>query len=213
MSAECTLFGLQENNMSTPHIPLAGKQRAYFWLGLSSTIILSALGLTLVWGVGKILWQFLDFLKTVNAQIAAQIIGTSGTVLAAVIAVVLGQVYSKRRDIREAQRVAKIDTYNAFVKQITDALMDGTPSQIDLKKFYKEFTAKLMLAGSEDVVNAINEWRKSSNTDLKQNFLALDKLLRALRCDLGHNNRRLEKGALVKLYLNPDAQKIAFQDG
>ena len=198
--------------MSSPNIPPAGKQRSYFWLGLTSTIILSAFGLTMVLGIGKILWQFLDFLKTVNAQIAAQIIGTSGTVLAAVIAVVLGQVYSKRRDIREAQRIAKTDTYNAFVKQITDALMDAPPSKIDLKQFHKDFTAKLMLAGSEDVVNAINEWRKSSNTDLKENFLALDKLLRALRRDLGHNNRRLAKGALVRLYLNPDVQKIAFRD-
>lgn len=188
------------------------RERIYFWLGLTSVVVLLAFGLTLVWGMGKLINQFLYFLKSADPQIAAQIIGTSGTVITAVVAVVIGHIYTKRRDIRESQRIAKAETYNVFVKQITAALMDGTPSESVLKQFFKDFTSRLLLAGSEEVVLAFNEWRDSNYADLKQTFLTLDTLLRALRRDLGHSNRGLPKGALVRIYFSPEAQKQALEN-
>ena len=188
----------------------SNKQRFYFWLGFTATFLLLLLGLTLIWGVVKLILQFIDFLRSVDAQIAAQLIGTSGTILAAVIAVVIGQIYTKRRDIREAQRLAKTETYNAFVKNISDIMLDEENKDRNFRPFFKELTSRLMLSGSDDVIKEYNEWRDSSLDNIDNSILTLDKLLRALRKDLGHNNRKLSKGALIGLYLKPVERKKMF---
>ena len=67
-----------------------------------------------------------------------------------------------------------------------------------------------MLSGSDDVIKEYNEWRDSSLENIDNSILTLDKLLRALRKDLGHNNHKLSKGALIGLYLKPGERKKMF---
>jgi len=193
--------------MNVRNNPKGNSVRLNFWFGVVGLVGLLALGLTIIVGVWKIIEQFIAFLKTIDAQIAAQIIGTSGTVLAAVVAVVLGQVYTKHRDLREAHRKVKTDIYNAFVQKITDVLFTGEKKpeeelQNNLITFFREFSTKLMLSGSDRVIKAFNAWREAGHTN-SAIILSTDRLLCELRRDLGHKNRGLKPGDVIKLYLKP----------
>ncbi|MBO1530245.1 hypothetical protein J3492_03330 [Psychrobacter sp. F1192] len=58
---------------------------------------------------------FISYLNEIDASIAAAIIAASGTILTAVLTVVIGQTINKKREIEDAHRVFKIEIYSKFI--------------------------------------------------------------------------------------------------
>ncbi len=71
---------------------------------------------------------------------------------------------------------------------------------IETKKVVKE----LLVWGSAETINAFNEWQRfAAGSDLdprKVNF-HIDKILRAMRRDLGHEDFMMENRGLMKLFV------------
>ena len=145
--------------------------------------------------------------------------------LAAVLAVVVGQVYAKRRELEEAHRQKKTELYKSFVDQTTRVLKEQRKaSKMDprleakLVGFFQDFNAELAMWASPDVLKAYRKWNElaaeASGTDSEgpasaRSILAMDSLLRAFRKDIGLRNRGLGRGDLVQVYLKAgEMQKI-----
>lgn len=185
----------------------------HFWLSLAGFILIIGIIALLLYGIAQVLRQFLAFLKEVDPQVASQIIAASATVIAAVLAVVAGQLISKGREIREAHRQKKTVLYNGFLEMVEEVMKSGDSATAD--KFVdkvRSFNSNLILCGSPDVIQAYHKWNTLAQTLGGENpaaILTVDKLYLAFRKDLGLSNRSLTKGDLIRLYLKPgEIEKI-----
>jgi hypothetical protein len=188
------------------------RDRLHFWIGFAGFLFsLGLVGLTL-YAVFRLLNQFVIFFKSLNPQIATQIVATSGTVLAAVLAVVIGQMITKNREIQEAHRRKKTELYNGFLDEVKKLVKATTTSgeipDQGLVDFFREFNSTLILWGSPKVIRAYHEWNRLAQSQVESGgsakaIFAIDDLFMAFRKDLGHSNRGLKKGALIQMYLKP----------
>jgi len=207
---------------STVTMP-AGRDRVYMWLGFVGVFLVLAAGVLGLYGIWRLLLYLIAALKSLNPQIAAPIIAASGTVLAAVLAVVLGQAYAKRRELEEAHRQKKIELYKSFVDQTTRVLKEERKGgkmdprlESKLTGFFQEFNAELSMWASPGVLKAYQKWNElaatassteSESPENARSILAMDNLLRAFRRDIGLNNRGLSRGDLIRVYLRGGEMK------
>ena len=75
--------------------------------------------------------------------------------------------------------------------------------------FLKEFMQKLLLWGSDDVVREFVAFQKEAmaQADTEEgvrlaSLLALERLMLAMRRDLGHKNKGLNEGDLLRTFIN-----------
>ncbi|MBC8142288.1 MAG: hypothetical protein H7Y38_12700, partial [Armatimonadetes bacterium] len=84
--------------------------------------------------------------------------------------------------------------------------------QKEFVKFFTDFSANLIVYGSQDLIEVYSEWRSSSGkVSGEQNLLNLEKVLFQIRKDLGNDNSQLQPGNLVQMFLTDDAQDLVFR--
>lgn len=143
------------------------------------------------------------------------------TAIASVIVIVGGQQWNKTREIAAAHRIRKIEVYDEFITGLglyflqqdeSSRTKMGASNVDELVKVFQEFTPKLILWGSSDVIAAWTEFRGTMNVDTaseEDRFAPLrmfDNLLKAIRADLDHNDSDLPKSALIKLFLSDPSE-------
>ena len=153
---------------------------------------------------------------SLQKEVAAAIIVASATVLVSVLSVVVGKYYERKRSIEQELRQKKIPMYEEFIRFWFDLFMSdkltGEPmKEKRMLEYFNTFTQKLMVWGSDEVVNIWSNYRRGipvtpSASDALHSMLEFEKLLAAIRKDLGHNNRNLKEGDLLGLFIN-DMQK------
>lgn len=181
-------------------------------LGLPILILIALLALAMGLGWLAVLGvrASVAWVLAQESQIAAAIIATSGPLLAAVLAYVIGQQRSKSREIAEAHRPKKVELYNEFLTEMIKFLHRFRDEDVpkdpnldpELLKFFTSFTKNLMLWGSSGVIGAWSQFRSQAEAGGMNALLKFDDLVRAIRRDLGHRNWMLERGQLVKLILS-----------
>jgi hypothetical protein len=178
------------------------------------------ISIALVGGLGYGLFFFvLNSWRTLvglDKAVIAAIVAASGTVLASVGAVVYSQRRTRKSAIAEAQRPQKIEVYKNFMQFVVDIMRrsmgepvgDSVPTlpQVELEEFFFSFTRDIILWGSPQVISAYNRFRMLPQDAPPANtVISVDHILREIRKDLGHSNRRLHDGDLMKLFLkNPN---------
>ncbi len=185
------------------------------------TGILFVVTLSLIFVAVYALYRFFYFLVSgvlsLDTGVVAAIIASAATVLVSVFSLIYNQRQTKEREIAESHRPKKIKLYKRFMDEaIVGALRlaekeDGKSIydkelQQHLKNFFLQFTADLIAWGSPQVIRAYKEYRKSPNSPYI--LFKVDDMLRAIRQDLGHSNRGIHSGDLIKLFLSdPDKLK------
>lgn len=183
-----------------------------------SLVILIAVLVFGVWGifiVGKII---IVRFSSVNTQILTAIIATSGTIIVGIVAVIIGQQITKKREIQESHRPHKIKIYEEFMEKLTEMLekqKQGKASNSyqksieSMAKHFVKFTREMILWGSPRVIRSYTSFREMGTLEGKhpEILLKTDDMFREFRKDLGNSNRGLRKGELIKLFLS-DPEKI-----
>jgi hypothetical protein len=145
----------------------------------------------------------------ISPEVVAALVAAVATVLGSVATVVVGQNRSKRRELEEAHRQRKVEVYSKFIEGVTDVLRSAAGQgggKLEKSRrfidFFFKFTTDLILWGSPSVISAWSEFRdRAGESAAPQTLQRMEKLLRAIRADLGHDDRQLPEGAVVKLYL------------
>lgn len=151
---------------------------------------------------------FMSFFYEIDTSIAAAIIATSGTVITAVFTVVVGQTINKRREIEDAHRVFKIEIYSKFIDFTINWVFSQNRenchamSQQDLEDYFIDFSKKLTLWASPNVISSWSKFRNNANNANIDALLSIDNIYRAMREDLGNSNKGLGEKAIINLYLN-----------
>ena len=179
-------------------------RRVTFAVGI--LVFLAAMGL-----VG---WALI---KAVEAEPA--VVGSLLTAFSAVIAVVIGQHWQQKLQLRQTHRDEMLPLYAKFVNQIRQAgdtthkeRATGDPGDPtvfpETAKFLEEFKYTLLLRGPAPVIKAVHRFGQAAdeldvNADEKDPsaLLAYEALLRAIRDDLGHDDSSLKEGDLLRLFV------------
>lgn len=164
-------------------------------------------------------------LYNLDKSVAPGSFAAVATILATVGAVVVGKYLEKRHEIASQHRAQKIDFYKEFLKDWFDLLQDypkkgNTPGSGKARSLQQRAvdligrTARdLILWGNREVIASFLTVRDfaasteaASHSDPKI-LLYFEDFLLAVRSDLGHTNRGLKRGDLLRLFIT-DVDKI-----
>lgn len=186
-------------------------QNFFVWLGM----LLLALVFMLIC---LMMFRFAQAIFSVDADVAAAIIGAILTAAGGWGATLYTQKQIKKRESDNAHRQKKVDIYFDFmilVRRIvsgevrSEAKKNAGRSKLPITeaiKSMRKFQTEVMLWSSPSVLNAYQNFQAMfvGNKAAPQMLPAIDKLYRAMREDIGLSNRGLEYDSLVKMYLkNP----------
>jgi hypothetical protein len=172
----------------------------------ASVVLIFVLLLGIVFFFGK---TFLDS----SSEVQAGIISFIGVMLVALYT----HSTTKKREITARHFTEKRKVYLhfiGFIFQLFEAQKKtGGMKESELIKEMTKFKQNLLVWGSADVINAYNDF-ENANEVLENNqqdtstvFFIVEKLYRAIRQDLGHDDSNLPNGELVGLTLNAESKK------
>jgi hypothetical protein len=160
-----------------------------------------------------VLTRFIGFLENANPSVASAVIGTMATLLVAFWSNLYVQRQVKLREIEEAHRPRKTEIYEEFLNVISRQLAASNPlvgsaalGEDELMKYLVKLQTQLILWGSPEVIKAFQAFKTSSSSDI-HSLVGVDKLLRAIRNDIGLSIQGLDSYELVKMYLK-DPQEM-----
>ena len=175
---------------STPGATLKPVRRLGQIVGVIVVIVV------LVGAVGGVVWVVIRGIES-----NPSLVGSLATAASAVIAVVVGRSFDKRRELRQAHRERIAPLYDELIDIIRNV---EERSQEDLAPFFKGLAGQLIMHGPSNVIKAWivfdrHTW-KGDGQD-KEGMEQVENLLRAIRKDMGHGDRNLDFGDLQRLWV------------
>jgi len=162
------------------------------------------------WGVYKLAVYI--FSVNLDPNVVAGLIGAFALILTSVVSVILQKNREQQINIQIEHRNKFGPIYEDFIKNVlirlllADNLGKKPLSHDELVVLMAEFTKNIMVWGSNDVLKAYNKFRKTAQlgTDVKtyDTVLAIEELILAMRKDVGHSNKELNKGDILRLFVN-----------
>lgn len=136
----------------------------------------------------------------------------AATVIAAAFTVTAGRYFERRKEIEAAYRDKKTVIYDQFLVELFRIFLESKVDQAnanqeadpDMVKFLREHHRKLILWSGPQGLKAYSEWYRLLQTSppSAQTVLKLEKFFLALRADLGHSNKGLKEGDILRFILN-----------
>ena len=174
---------------------------------LFSFICLAGL-LYLAWLIGG---YFFALIKGLEKEVLA----ATSTALIGFFGLIYVQWNSKAKEISDSHRPAKIEVYETFFDIVErfmaaevsdDKSLDPESEDLpqELKDQFTKLSRGIIVWASPQVIKAWSEFREkaSESKTPRDTLLAVDKVLQAIRADLGNSNFGLSRGGVVKLYLS-----------
>lgn len=163
-------------------------------------------------------------LSSMDSDIAVAIIAAAATVLVSVISIIVGKIYEAQTSIQEELRKRKTPVYEEFITFIFRVLLGektgSTPTSDEMAKFLSDYNQKMMVWASDSVLREWSAWRHSleqHNALEEPNFVAgliqYEKLILAIRKDLGHKNEGIKKFDILRLFINDLDKVVGTQSG
>ena len=154
----------------------------------------------------------MQVLTSLDSAIAVAIIAASATALVSVLSIVLGKAFEAREIVRREHRERKIPVYEDLIRFMFRVIMSSKtgdiPSEKEMLEFMSDFTQRIMVWGSDDVLAAWVRWRRAVTdpialkADPTKILFLYEELISIIRRDLGHNNENLAKGDILALFVN-----------
>jgi hypothetical protein len=158
--------------------------------------------------------------RTLDSSVAVSVISASAAIVVSTITVVIGKARDARLMVEKETREKKIPVYEELIRFMLRVLMGSktgeAPSELEILKFFADFTQKMMVWGADGVVKSWVEFRRFSvdeNGMAKDPFrgmLLYEAVVRAIRKDLGHQNTGLKEGDILGLFIN-DAHTLVSE--
>ena len=174
------------------------------FFGFMLLIALMAGGYFLLRFLGRKLIDFINLLITASSKLDAVIIVALITAAVTIISGVVSKIIDFKQKRREYLSQKKEEPYAEFINVYFKMQEKVSKNEIylpdemfnDIQKFQK----KLMLWGSNRVVKAWIEYRANAGTDGMNALFYMEKILYAIRKDMGYKN--LGKGKLLSMSIN-----------
>lgn len=164
-------------------------------------------------GLYVLLKSFWSAFNQLNPTVAAGILAAVTTILVSVLSVLTSKHLEQRNNVLKELRDKKAPVYEdllAFIFRILNAQRLGLPSltEKEVVTNFSSITQRLIIWGSDDVVQALYKFRISCTQASIDNrlpglaILAVEELFFAIRKDLGHHNKGLTTGKILGTFIN-----------
>ncbi len=168
-------------------------------IGLLILLVAGALLMVLVRAV-------FGLLGSAEPAVLAAVIVTSGTILVSVGSLIWSNRSQQRQQAQQAQRNRKADAYEELLDYwfwVMRERRNAPPAKRKQRdeKYRATVPQKLITWGSEDVIKEFTAQVGPSGVTEETSMLGFEKLLLAVRKDLGHTNKNLEEGDLLRPFL------------
>lgn len=170
--------------------------------------IVIAIPAAVIWGI----WYIAIRLP---ATVAAPTIIGAGAVIVSVSSIPLTNYFIKVREIERESRRRKAQIYEEFIVFMFKIMGPTKPSEEEMQKKFADFAPKIILWGGSDLLQAWIKVRRihvpsTEGTDM---LLVWEKLLLAIRKELGHSNKGLQQWDVLKVFVNDIDDHIPRDDG
>lgn len=170
-------------------------------------VALATLGLG-IWASFRGIVTLARYLQSVDSDLAVAIIAASATALVSIATVTISKAYERRQAIQQELRVRKTPVYESIVTTLyqvmfASMLNEDALSEDELKRFFAKTTDQLTIWGSDSVLAEWGTFKTQSGSGdnpMRAVFMFEDFLL-AVRRDLGHKNKGLQRGSILKLFV------------
>jgi hypothetical protein len=175
---------------------------------LKSITVAVALLFALGWGIYLFISALVTKLSTIEGDLSKTLVASAATVTVAVTTLAFGKLWEQRQKLRQDLREKKIPIYEDQLKTLFRVMMaekrgEKPPSEQEIMRAFSQFTERLIVWGSSDVIRAWVEFRtKPFGDDPQAGLLRIEAILRAIRKDLGENLTGLKHGDLLRLFVN-----------
>jgi flagellar motor component MotA len=165
--------------------------------------------------IGIALWLFyilsstlIKYITLVSPNIIAAIIAG----LVTVIGYFISRNFERKKIIEQQIREKKLPVYEEFINFLFEVLKgsqsDKPMSALEMQNFMFDFNKRGIVWLSDSSLKAFIKWKDASiihyenNEENMQYLFILEELLLEFRKDIGHTNKNLKKGDLLKLFIN-----------
>ena len=178
----------------------------------------------LAWLAASFVWGGLTSLEP---AILSPLLLASGTVIGVVVTVVGGQALQRRAATEEAHRPHKIEIYQRYMKEWGEVLQLGrakekrSPSAVvgpDVIDYLAQFTREVILWGSDGVLREYSQFMQAARgvegmAHGQEAVFSFEKSLLEMRKDLGHTNRGIKQGDILRLFVTDIDSVLAERKG
>jgi uncharacterized membrane-anchored protein len=175
---------------------------------LFGLILILGLGVAIVFVTRVAVHAF----EGLNREVEAAIVAALGTAAVTLISVIVTRIFERRATVERAQQERRTPVYEAFVSGLLGMLRDhgDDPTALDLTEAVKvlnSFTEKVIVWGSDDVIRTWGQYRYAvqapqTDAEKRESVYGLERLFLTVRQDLGHPNKGLKRGDLLRLFVN-----------
>ncbi|MGB7816268.1 MAG: hypothetical protein WBL28_07950 [Methylotenera sp.] len=166
---------------------------------LAITIIVLAL-----WLIYWLVTNLSTYVREIPKELGASLIAA----ITAVMVVMVGRYYERKRELDALYRDKKMEIYDEFLKKFFDLFHTNSedssvPKPDDLVLFFREFMRKLILWSGPESITTFLAWKNylQKNPPDAQTIFLTEKFLLSLRTDLRHSNRGIPKGFVATILL------------
>lgn len=153
------------------------------------------------WGVG--------LFSQVNPTVGAGMLAATSAVVVSVLSILIAKHLEQKALIAKEQREKKVPSYEGLIEFMFlmihgEKLARGPLTEQEKADRMSRFNQQVIVWGSDEVIVAFAEFRQSSFNSLGPLAIAVavERLLLAIRKDLGHKNKGLGPGALLRTFIN-----------
>ena len=176
------------------------------------SLLLGVLALLLLAGIAWALIFLFVRLLGMFAGIDQNLVAAATTVIVAVFTIMAGRYFERRKEIEAAYRDKKTAIYEEFLVGLFEILLESTQGEAspnqepdpNTVKFLREHHRKLILWSGPTSLKAYSDWYRTLllAPTSAQTVLKMEKFFLAFRTDLGHSNRGLKDGDVLRLMVN-----------
>lgn len=173
--------------------------------GLAGVIIIGLLALIAYLFIKSIL----RLLIGIESDVVTAIVAASATILVSVFSLIVSKYLENKTRIKQEIRQKKIPVYEKQIDTFFNAMFSSKNSgkqfhDKQLQKEFVEFTKKLIIWGSEEVILEWYEFRKADwgKMEPEQMLAQFESLLTSIRKDVGNESSSLPPGVIVSLFIN-----------
>ena len=175
--------------------------------------------------IGFFVFLFFKFPKlflSAGTNIKVAVISFIGTAIVSVLTIVISKHIEKEADFRRAQYQSKLETYKKFLDDfLATTLLDTAENNLKSNKDKQEsiklqkqmdaircFIKNVILWGSDEVIHSTSIWMfhlrtQNGDTDkIHASIQEMEELLKLIRKDLGHSNKKIQTGDILRMFIN-----------
>lgn len=182
----------------------------------------------LCWFLFFLVFKFPKLFLSASTNIKVSVVSFIGTAIVSVLTIVISKHIEKEADFRRAQYQSKLETYKKFLDDLANMLLNssgndlkgngGKSEKIKLQKqmdAISNFIKNVVLWGSDEVIHSTSLWfshmrtQGSDEEKIHASIQELEEVLKVMRKDLGHSNKKLRKGDILRMFINDYDETIA----